>query len=452
MMLRVLYNRHAILSLSLLFSQQLIVASSTLWIVLLVQDVTLGHSFTINLILFILSLTLPYIPGLLSGVQLEWWRQKARQSYVNSFIVANCGATSVWNTPDFRNSRIALLAQESGEVLNEFLAHLYDFISTGMNVLFNILAVIVVVDYRFSVAYLISLCISLTFVRNTSSLVSRAASTTQKARIELTSVLLKGWDNIIIGNQYNLLIWEKLCQKRLDTLQQAAVHEALIKLSASTLTAFLSISPVLALLVFLFVTYSTNSVFLATLVATLPRQILVINHIYIVVEYANAWNALSTKLQGLSEALKPPIYSDLSKRISWRDITVESEKEIVNLSAVESIQSVFTNFVPGRFTIRGDNGVGKSTLLLLLKCKMSKESFLFPVESQLEFKTETAILSSGQARKAKLREISIAKDVRALLLDEWDANLDITSIKAISAVLDELSKQLCVIEVRHRRD
>lgn len=446
----IIINKHSVYSIVLLFFQQVVVASSTLWIVLLVQDISSQNNFIVHLILFLLSLILPYFPGLLSIVELERWRQSSRYKYINSFVLANSQAVFVWNSPDYRDTRVAMLTQESNEVLSEFISQLHDFLGTAMNVLFNVIAIVFIVDYRFLFAYLISFLISLVFTNFVNRYISNAATKTQSSRLIITNILLNGWDNIVIGNVYNFSLWKQKFSSNFELLKKSAVSETFVRAGSSTLIALFSIFPIIIVLSYLFIAYRTQEVFLNSLVATLPRQILIISHIYIIIEYVNLWSAFSAKLNGLFTAIKAPNFIDLSSRICLDSILVEHNQHQMKINSLTNLNDFFNNFLPGRFTIRGKNGSGKSTLLLLLKNKHILNSILLPSQSHLEFNTSTLTLSSGQARFAILKEINSNCNVKILLLDEWDANLDYSAINTLSSILDELANNLCVIEVRHR--
>ncbi|WP_189374635.1 ABC transporter ATP-binding protein [Cupriavidus necator] len=104
----------------------------------------------------------------------------------------------------------------------------------------------------------------------------------------------------------------------------------------------------------------------------------------------------------------------------------------------------------GRFTVRGANGAGKSTLLHVLKKALADDAVLLPAQhGKLEWQHESKALSTGQKTLAQLQEISNHTDVKYLLLDEWDANLDSDNKRAISEMLDLLSQSKVVVEIRH---
>ena len=105
---------------------------------------------------------------------------------------------------------------------------------------------------------------------------------------------------------------------------------------------------------------------------------------------------------------------------------------------------------PGRFTIRGENGAGKSTALLMIKKELANKAFFLPTHNHLSFVAETNKYSTGESLKNRLIEILDEVEADVLLLDEWDANLDSDNKEKLSKLIDELAAKKCVIEVRHR--
>jgi ABC-type transport system involved in cytochrome bd biosynthesis fused ATPase/permease subunit len=126
---------------------------------------------------------------------------------------------------------------------------------------------------------------------------------------------------------------------------------------------------------------------------------------------------------------------------------------LVNDSPVhqyESVVEVIRNSKSGRFTIRGANGSGKSTLLHVLKKALSCEAILVPCHhGKLHWRSTSTTQSTGQRSVSQLLEISSHPEVRYLLLDEWDANLDAANTHAVDQILERFSKDRVVIEIRH---
>ncbi|MCD2511482.1 ABC transporter ATP-binding protein [Comamonas endophytica] len=101
----------------------------------------------------------------------------------------------------------------------------------------------------------------------------------------------------------------------------------------------------------------------------------------------------------------------------------------------------------GRFSVTGANGSGKSTLLKIIKDLVPDSLLLTP---EIHFLDSSSGLSTGQGRIKEIENaLSLAPGL--LMLDEWDANLDEGNCERIDRVLEEASRRMVVIEVRHLR-
>jgi ABC-type bacteriocin/lantibiotic exporter with double-glycine peptidase domain len=213
---------------------------------------------------------------------------------------------------------------------------------------------------------------------------------------------------------------------------------------------FLVLFPVIGTWVWLIYQNIGNEVFLSMLIATFPRQVITIFHVTAIVAYASRWNSLKTRLEGLKSALiiTEPINVGT---ISWNRIKAEKDNTIITIDSINSLQDITQDYRPGRITLRGDNGTGKSSLLALIKEQLSEKAVLLPPHSDMFFEfSSNKSLSTGEKIIESLDEIKKSERLQLLLLDEWDANLDKNHIGNISEKLNELAKEICIIEVRHR--
>ena len=93
----------------------------------------------------------------------------------------------------------------------------------------------------------------------------------------------------------------------------------------------------------------------------------------------------------------------------------------------------------------GANGAGKSSFLKAIK-EMAEDALLLNPETS--FLDADSSLSTGQ-RRVKEIENALSMAPTLLMLDEWDANLDGDNCRKIDQLLDEASRKMVVIEVRH---
>lgn len=59
-------------------------------------------------------------------------------------------------------------------------------------------------------------------------------------------------------------------------------------------------------------------------------------------------------------------------------------------------------------------------------------------------------LSTGERRLLQIEKV-LSAPPPIVMLDEWDANLDLDNISRFNAILDSAAKNIVVIEARHRR-
>ena len=357
----------------------------------------------------------------------------------------------MWGSQTLRENKTAFLSSESYLVVNDSMAFLYDWGATSLNVLFNILVFGYVVDRLFLTAYAISAILMIALIWFFKGQLYTSAHTAQEKRISLTQGLLLGWDNIVISNKYNLNFWHELVDRRFgEALNKSLFSVKLTQLVAAS-AMMLAMTPVLGLMIYLFSTRSTDLPYLAMLVATLPRQIQILQHLHIVVSYSASWNAQKARLQGLSNALLID-NNDLNpeRRIDWNQLLliINGNKKPVNDFQV-ILQEIQAN-PKSRLTIRGPNGSGKSTLLYMIKQHYGDDAFYLPAHSNLVFQEEkSSEKSTGQKISGALKEIICNVKTPVVLLDEWDANLDRLNISALEELIDKLATTSCILEVRH---
>jgi energy-coupling factor transporter ATP-binding protein EcfA2 len=106
----------------------------------------------------------------------------------------------------------------------------------------------------------------------------------------------------------------------------------------------------------------------------------------------------------------------------------------------------------GRVLISGPNGCGKTTLLLALKAKLGSRAIL--ILANFRQGAHAKSVSVGQAVLSEIEAaIAMARSQPqgfALILDEWNANLDTNNRELVDRKLDILAAELLIIETKHR--
>jgi ABC-type bacteriocin/lantibiotic exporter with double-glycine peptidase domain len=447
-----LKNKSAFYCLLVLVVQQLIVASSTLWIVRLSHDVVSGTNFSANLFLYLASLILPYLPAAVMSVLLVTWEQSTLKKYINLFITANTHHTNLWSDKKKREEFISTVNHEGSQTINQAVNYYYGLTSSGLNTFLNILTISFLVDYLFVISYSISLLLSFALIKIQSSPHKKLVEKAQNSRIELGKSILSFWDNVVLGNTHNLKFWKKSTDERIhhavkDNVSASAFRE-LISIGISVAT-FL---PSLAVAAYGMYQHVGDSVALAAFVVIMPRLFLILSYTYNLLYLVTQFGAMKTRVKtilNVVEVQESTAESTYIPRIDWQSIRIHGNDQINGHPvSLDVVTKVITK--PGRITIRGKNGSGKSSLLLELKRLFKEDAFYFPSQNHLHFSFGEVGRSTGELLKDQLEEIYKYVDAKIILLDEWDANLDGINQTQLSQLIDKIAQKKCIVEVRHR--
>ncbi len=445
---RILFTKWIWICIGLIVVMQVIVASSTFWIVQLIHAIQEGTNFWMPLGLYLGSLTLPYLPGAGALVILSCWQMATLKKFVDTFIDMHQNKTAFWSDKNEKEKRVSLLTAEGQQTYNAFIEYLHRFFCCTLNVGLNILVLSFLVEPKFLIGYGLSLFLSMLLLKWFDPKQSLIAGKAQNARIELGQSLLQSWDNVLLGNHYNFDMWRGLFAARYEKMKHWNVYSARVRQILSVLFAFFTLAPCFLIAIYSMWTHRAEPMILSAFVVTLPRLFLILGFTHELIDIFSEWSLQRSRLEGINQILLSNMTIPLDERISMVGLSFYENGSEKQIKQVEELLNWAKR--PCRITIRGANGSGKSSLLLLLKERLKEDAFYFPVENHLVFQKDGFGLSTGQGLKKKLLEIQENVDVKVLLLDEWDANLDASNQSEISQWLDTMVHTQCVIEVRHR--
>lgn len=455
------YNRWAIGCLSILFLQQVIEASSTIWLVKLMQSIARGENFVPYFVLSISTLALAYVPQCAAYIFKITWKQEAQRSFVNAFISSNKNNISEWSNKGLREQKLSVLTSEGPATLHALIDYIWDLYTYVLSVFMNMMALSIILEPLFIVTYGVSVTVVFIVMKLQRGRQSTLTQKALSARVNLCESLLAAWDNVLLGNQYNFKIWENKTTQRLNrSVQRNVALERFDQILAIVVSLITSI-PSLLLVVYYVFAHQNDLAELSAFIVVLPLLFNNLSYTYQTLSLVFRWAMHRGKLFSIYKAIKAPsnAQTSMESKVQWSKIfvsqEVSNENEKVSLAQPpQPIQSCCDLLQRAsnscRLTLRGDNGCGKSTSLMLVKKALSHKAFFLPTQNQLSFNSETNRHSTGESLKRRLGEILQNVDVDVLLLDEWDANLDKENQESLSKLIDELSQKKCVIEVRHR--
>lgn len=447
-----LWNQDAALSTLWSTIQQLVVASSTYFIMRTLQLATDGNfqGALLQASLFVASLVLVYLPNTLSMVYLQRWRLSSVDQFFRGFVAHNKGRAPLGHK-SFKAQSESWLTNECLAVYDQATNLLYQLYSTLTNALFSVIVIAWVLDFRILAWYLLAGLVLVGANLAFKSKISHVSIGLQASRKDLSSTLLLAWDNIFIGNRHNFGIWIQRFQQDLELSKKAHARYDLVRSMVSSGTVSVALLVVAAgNLIFLKENQSSLPI-VAGLLATLPRQLQIIQSIFSFFNLSLAWTGAYQQLKELEAVINPGSLVQTESFIRPKEIEFSQGAQSLSWESASDLMNQIQLIESGRWTLRGRNGAGKSTLLTLMKEQLGEEAFLLPSHyAELCFNSPNSQHSDGNRLLATFKEILDLRDVKYVLLDEWDANLDGENLQRMNLVIQALAEVKVVVESRHR--
>jgi len=446
-------NKYSLMVALLIVIKQVIVATSTLWIVNMGQSINDSHSFIFYFALFSASLIIVYIPGALSNYFLDLSIFKSFQRYIARFNHNHYGHAELSRDVAYKKNHEPYLVSEGFSVINELHLFYYNYFEIALNIILSVIALSYLVNQDLFIAYFISMLLVVAVIKLFSTYIKHATAAEQSSRIDMVQVLTQQWDNVLIGNDQNYDCWRQHFKLARLKAQETKVKNTLWVELSTTIASFIGFIPIVYFLLETITEAAGDTLLLTALIATLPRQITTVHYLSDIAYFSNQFTALNTRINGLRKSLiltqtKSPA------TITWEQIKLQetTTQQVVNQHhSFDTVSAFISPKNSGRYLISGPNGCGKSSLLLQLKSHFKDSAYYLPTHSDLLFKDNIdSNLSSGERQRNALNNIQALQGVTLLLLDEWDANLDKNNKQQLSRLLDDLSQTCCIVEVRHR--
>lgn len=457
-------NRWAYSCMVFMTLDQIIEASSSVWLVLMTEKITLHENFFPYLLLYLIGLLGPYLPRCFACMSKINWKQESQRAFIHHFVDINRNQIGEWSNKGIREQKLSVLTTEGPNSLHAFIDYFYDLSTYVLSVILNIFALTIVVEPLFAPSYLLSLIVVIFVMRSKRRAQRKFTQKALTARIGLYQTLLCAWDNVLLGNYYNFKLWENKTNEKLKKCMQRNMELERFDQFLAITVALITAIPSLTVVVYYMYMNQGSVEKLASFAVTLYLLFMILSYSYQTLSLIFRWTMHWSKLRSVYKEVQPVKYcqTSLEKKIKWPKLNLSTTLDSTiaphnHMSmpgplALRSSHDILDKLhSSGRLTLRGENGCGKSTLLMLIKNTLSEKAFFLPTyNQQLSFTAETNKYSTGESLKNRLVEILEKVDSDVLLLDEWDANLDEENRDRLSALIDEIATKKCVVEVRHR--
>lgn len=434
-----------------LFLEQGLVALSTYALIrasgLAATDVAAASPWVL---VFLFALSAPYVPGIFGRRELESGVQSAYRNFLSANFPADGEGIRRWARRDQRETFLASVTGEALGQLRQVAATVFDITAVLLNVTLNL----AVLGYHFhpviAAAFALGTGVAFLIFRRMLPRIDAVSEEAQVSRTALFAKLQRSWDNMFAAHAVHRGAFRMSLDADLGRHRTKAMDAVTLSELVSVGTTFAILTPVLVSVVVL-LQMNPTAAFLASMLATLPRQFQVMGNLQVFLSYMTALTGISAQARQVLaqcriEELRTEDFVNLDQlRLSFRR---ESEGEVV---AALGAREMLAGRLPakGRLVVRGPNGAGKSSLLLSLKGKLGDGAYYLPAHSDFWVETENRTSSSGEKI---LRTLEFAEKrglPPVILLDEWDANLDAENRARIADRLEALAGAHLIVEVRH---
>lgn len=428
--------------LGLITVQQILVASGTAALAMAGKFINTPRLFLLSLVGYCLLSLLPHFLTIyIRKIEMQGYFA-AYYNYIGHRLLKLKGHSHLWPNHSQKEGFQTAIGPEAENYLTAVAFSIFDIYLYVLTIVLNIIAISWVVDSQFVGAFAAAALFSYGTFHFFAPSVDKIISKEQEQKMAFLEYLLKAWDNVLLKNtSISKRYIQSLEEKFLSTHHVIGHAHFRTELLVFILTIISSI-PVFALLIHLAWNNASNNAYLAAMMITVPKQLSILSNFRAFYQQVTNLSSFTTRFKSYwdASALKG---ESLLDRIDFGKIKV-------NNMPVNSLESLLTkvNMTPtGRYLISGQNGAGKSSLLIHLNDTLS-ESMYLPPNPNFEIGGVSGS-STGEKILEHLEYIRRAPPP-VILLDEWDANLDHHNQDALNRQIDLLALSCVVIEVRHR--
>lgn len=372
---------------------------------------------------------------------------RAYKNFLNHHLHQKSSDPTIWVQKEKRETFLASIASETDSYLGAIIFVGLDLFSYVLSLVLGVLILGFVLDSAFVGAFAAAGLLSGIAYLALQEKLFHASESDQEARTKFSSFLLLAWDNIFLNNSCVSQRYEKNFEERFQQSQNKAVTATKWNEGMVAILSAISSLPIFFAILWMAVEQQESIAFLTGLLVTIPRQLAMLGTFRSIFQSVASFISFEAKLKSL--VLNTKIESmDITSRVKISEISLGP----ASLRDLNDVVAFVKEQRHGRITLRGKNGVGKSTLLLYLN-KNLESSFYLPSHSHILLDNADCMspASTGEQMIKNLQYI-MRCEAKFVLLDEWDANLDNENLGIINKMLTEVSNSKTVIEVRHRAE
>ncbi|AJO76683.1 hypothetical protein [Pseudomonas sp. MRSN 12121] len=440
-------NRYFISGIVLIIAQQLALAISTYYIAmagaaLSLQDYPLLKTriilfFSFALLGYVISSAVEFISARL---KVDLWEKYIFSVYEH--LRHNQALSSEAN----RKNVQGWLGSEVPTTLDGTVNLYFGMTSVYSNIIATIYVFYWVLGIDIAVVMATSILLSYFLMKAMKSRINLCATQIQQKRLEVVKRASSLWDYYLNANSSMIEQRETSSRSLIADFLATSLYYVRLEQLAACLPICMAVA---LILVYLQGLPLNQAVPWGMIVATLPRSLQVFGNVHSMSLYNSKYLYFRQRISNLLDFTSTLESLNLDQQVARAQLSIRNTQD----GQVIAIDQLFDDIrsasrLTGRLLISGKNGAGKSSLLKLLKSEFT-ESILLP--NHTGFHEAEGPLSTGESQVKQLLHV-LEQKAPLILLDEWDANLDIQNKILVGHILNQKAAETLIIEVRHLQE
>lgn len=403
-----------------------------------------------NVAIYFLLNFVPYGITAFSYVFQTKWVVSARQKIATLILMSVNQRYALLQSKQQEQDFVALTSNNSQSIVSEAIEYAYATVSCLASSILTLTVIAVAVQPVLIGAYVVSLIFCGILILKTRGYQKRMSKIREAALHSVISVLSRAWAPAVLRQSPFVHQLEELLATKWRRYKKQAIATSWTFQKMSASQALIIWAPMVLVILYLVLTDLPSQSII--LLGFAPRIVELLLDISNLVMRFVMFGFQTGRLIWLDQQITQLEQYTLLAAISENKLFVSEQGQqpilLVNVGGMQYLQSRCQR--PGRIVVTGDNGSGKTSLLLTLKYELgARAHYLSANQRQLVTSAEESV---GEHLIRELQQIiTLAKNTEGcvLLLDEWNANLDIENTQAVDEALADLSRICTVFEARH---
>lgn len=401
-----------------------------------------GRDVFILLAIYVVLMTIAYVPGILSIYTRVKWRNYKYAEHVRENI--EYIGSSVFIVDDGSTNQINnRVVKMSYDVITDSIYYITNTLTAFLNSAISIGVFSFALDPSYAVLVFISFILIAIYIKYIQEKLRAFSKEEKNGLVRYFDSLDKGLVNIMHGSADNYKKWNYIKNEAEETFCKLSLRHEGYRQSSYLITSLMSLIPVSIFIAYVAFNNFDNPLVISVLLVSVTRIYHVISSMAEMVYNILSWGSLKGSISAMFVSIDE--YSNDDRIIDYSKIETvpkRAKDDIINQS--------IDNYK--RITVKGENGSGKTSLLALIKKKYGVKAIYYNPRISLAWKGCDSGENMSQGQKTMLDISNLSKSTADyILLDEWDAFLDASNIQIADRIIDDLSERKNIIEVRHRR-